>query len=279
VIDAGVDFRLEPARPATFEVEGEVRYGRSDAVPSRLDDPATGLATVVLLASPDEVETRRSLAALDETLPAGVDVVVVADGVAVAPSTNVEVVRTSAPLGRGAALNIGIRRAGAAVVVAIDPSIVPTADVVTALVEALGDPSVAVAGPLGLVSTDLHRFEEAMPSTGMVDVAAVQGELIAFRRADVVGRGPVDEGFRFFRNLDVWLSLVLRDEGEGRAPRRAVAVPGLSFERGEPAALRLTPAAERDRLSRRNAYRVLDRFRARTDLAVPAPVVRSGTDS
>ena len=276
-----MDFLLEPARPATIEVEGEIRYGRSDAVPSRLDDPATGVATVVLLASADEAETRRSLAALAETLPAGADVVVVADGgdLALAPSTNVEVVRTSAPLGRGAALNMGIRRARAPVVVVIDPSIAPSADGVTPLVEALGDTTVAVAGPLGLVSTDLRRFEEVVPSTAIVDVAAIQGELIAFRRSDLAARGPVDEGFRFYRNLDVWLSLVLRDEGEGRAPRRAVAVPGLHFERGEPAAWRLTPAAERDRLSRRNAYRVLERFRTRTDLAVPGPVVRSGTDS
>jgi hypothetical protein len=151
----------------------------------------------------------------------------------------------------------------------MDPSIVAKGDVVTPLVEALRDPSVAVAGPFGLVSSDLRRFEEVVPSTEAVDVAAVQGYLIAFRRSDIVARGPIDEAFRFYRNLDVWLSLVLRDEGEGALPRRAVAVPGLPLERSEPAAWRRTPAAERDRLSRRNFYRVLDRFRTRLDLAVP----------
>ena len=58
------------------------------------------------------------------------------------------------------------------------------------------------------------------------DVDAIEGYCIAFRRADVAARGPLDEHFRFYRNLDIWWSLVLRDEGEGTAPRRAVAVDG-----------------------------------------------------
>jgi glycosyltransferase involved in cell wall biosynthesis len=238
-------------------------------VPSRLDERATRLASVVLLASADAAENERSLGALAMSLPTAADLVVVADDVEVAASGGHEVVRTSASLGRGAAMNIGIRRATGEVIVAMDPSIVPTGDVVTPLVEALRDPSVAVAGPFGLVSRDLRRFEELVPSTAPVDAAAIEGYLIGFRRSDIAARGPIDEGFRFYRNLDVWLSLLLRDEGEGATPRRAVAVPGLPLERGEPAAWRLTAAAERDRLSRRNFYRVLDRFRTRLDLAVP----------
>ena len=39
---------------------------------------------------------------------------------------------------------------------------------------------------------------------------------MAFRRLDAAARGPVDEAFRFYRNLDIWWSLVLRDAG-GRA--------------------------------------------------------------
>ena len=269
-MDRGLAYRLEPASPPSVEVDGEIRYGRSDAVPSRLDEPPTGFATVVLLASADASETGRSLAALDATLPAGAQVVIVADGVA-PPMTRAshDVVRTSAALGRGAALNIGIRRAAASIVVVLDPSIVPAGDVITPLVEQLRDPSIAIAGPFGLASADLRRFEEVVPTIAPLDVAAIQGELMAFRRADAAERGPVDEAFRFYRSLDAWWSLVLRDEGEGRPPRRAVALPGLELERGAPTALRSMSAKDRDRLSRRNAYRVLDRFRARLDLAVP----------
>jgi hypothetical protein len=60
---------------------------------------------------------------------------------------------------------------------------------------------------------------------------------------------------------------VLRDEGEDRPPRKAQVVPGLPLQRGEPHAWTATPPAARDRLSKRNFYRVLDRFRTRMDLA------------
>ncbi|HEX5241149.1 MAG TPA: hypothetical protein VFW20_09130, partial [Candidatus Limnocylindrales bacterium] len=39
VIDAGVDFRLEPAHPADTTADGVTRFGRSAAVPSRLGEP------------------------------------------------------------------------------------------------------------------------------------------------------------------------------------------------------------------------------------------------
>ncbi|MBI2781733.1 MAG: glycosyltransferase [Chloroflexi bacterium] len=282
VVDAGTAFRLEPAA-VDVEVGGEIRYGRSDAVPSRLDEPALGLASVVLVASPDPAETRRALDALTGTVPEGVDVVVVADGLsdreldglrradlAEREGPPVELVRTSAVLGQAAAVNAGIRRARAPIVVVMDPCIVPSGDIVTPLVEALADPSVAIAGPFGLASAELRRFDEVLaPAATPVEGAAVQGYLMAFRRSDADARGPLDEGFRFYRNLDIWWSLVLRDEGEGTTPRRALVVPGLPLTRRDPYAWTTTPPAERDRLSKRNFYRVLDRFRTRLDLAVP----------
>jgi hypothetical protein len=286
VVDRGTAYRLEPATQPDVEVGGEIRYGRSDAVPSRLDEPATGLATVVLTASTEPAETLRALDALMATVPAGVDIVLVADGLpdrglegvratdlsARDAAMPVELVRTSSVLGQGAALNAGIRRAGAPIVVVMDPSIVAGGDVITPLAEALTDPTVAIAGPFGLGSADLRRFDEILASGGRPsEAAAIQGYLMAFRRTDAISRGPLDEGFRFYRNLDVWWSLVLRDEGEESPPRRAVVVPGLALTRSDPRAWTTTPPAERDRLSKRNFYRVLDRFRTRLDLAVPEP--------
>ena len=46
-------------------------------------------------------------------------------------------------------------------------------------------------------------------------------------------RGPLDERFRFYRNLDIWWSLVLRDDGPGQPPRRAVRLDGLPLTRHE----------------------------------------------
>jgi cysteinyl-tRNA synthetase len=280
VVDTGTSFRLEPA-PADIEVAGEIRYGSSESVPSRLEEAEAGLATVVLVASADPAETRAALDGLAGYAPGGVDIVLVADGLpdraleglrgadlAGRDGPRVELVRTSAVLGHGAALNAGIRRAQAPIVVVMDACIVPTGDVITPLVDALADPSVAIAGPFGLTSTDLRRFAET--TAPGATAAAIQGYLMAFRRAEAVAREPLDEGFRFYRNLDIWWSLVLRDEEEGSRPRAAAVVPGLPLTRGEPRAWSATPPAERERLSKRNFYRILDRFRTRLDLAAPA---------
>jgi cysteinyl-tRNA synthetase len=271
IVDRGTDFALSPAAPPTVEEAGTVRYGSSAAVPSRLEEPATGLATVVLVATDWPADLDRALAALAATSPQGVPVVVVADGPsdeqeatldAVANRPAVEVVRTSERLGQAAALNAGFRRASAGDVVVLDTSVEPTGDIVTPLVAALGDPAVGVAGGWGIVSDDLRRFSDAPPG----DVTAIEGYAMAFRREDVMARGPLDERFRFYRNLDIWWSLVLRDEGEGAAPRRAVAVE-LPASRHEHRGWTSLSEDERDRLSKRNFSRIIDRFGSRTDLA------------
>lgn len=289
VVDRGTDFRLEPLHPSDVADETGIRYGRSAAVPSRLGEPSTRRATVVVVATDQPDDLDRALGALRSHAPDGTQVVVVADAPDAAQATRlpepmpsgggdsgggepgvgieveVEVVRTSARLGWAAALNIGLRRAAGEVVIVLDTSIEPTGDVIGPLVAALEDGEVVVAGAFGLRSADLRRFEEVADG----DAAAIEGYLLAVRRADAAAAGPIDEAFRFYRNLDIWWSLVLRDRGEGAPPRRAVVVPGLPFVRHEHRGWTSVPEAERDRLSKRNFYRVLDRFRDRIDLAVP----------
>jgi len=281
VIDSGVGYRLTAAHPPTVEAGGETRYGRSSDVPSRLDEPASRLATVVVVSREDRqgaVDTARAVLA---TTSEAAQVVLVVDGPEAAPDLDVvrdlllaaapgaddrlELVQTTAVLGQGAALNAGIRRAVGEAVILVDASVTPTGEWVAPLVAALEEPAVALAGPFGLASADLRHFEEVARGPA----AAIEGYVQAFRRSDFVARGPLDEGFRFYRNLDVWWSLVLRDEGPGRPPRRAAVVPGLPLQRNEPAAWTGTSPAERDRLSKRNFYRLLERFRSRLDLAVP----------
>ena len=91
---------------------------------------------------------------------------------------------------------------------------------------------------------------------------------MAFRRADAAARGPLDERFRFYRNLDIWWSLVLRDEGEGSPPRRAVSPRACRPPGTSTAATRACLDDERDRQSKRNFYRIIDRFGWRPDLLV-----------
>jgi GT2 family glycosyltransferase len=224
---------------------------------------------------PDDLD--RALAGLRAGAPDGTSVVIVADGPSEAQRAALEVLETTAGsrptmevvwtserLGHAAATNIGVRRAAGAVVVLLDASIEPTGDVVTPFVRALDDPSVAVAGGWGIVSADLRKFEDAPAG----DVDAIEGYLQAFRRSDFAERGPLDERFRFYRNLDIWWSLALRDEGEGSPPRRAVSLAALPVVRHAHRGYTSVPDDERDRQSKRNFYRIIDRFGWRRDLLV-----------
>jgi hypothetical protein len=272
VVDRGVDFDLAPAHPPDLEAGGIVRYGSSATVPSRLGEPATTPSTVVVIGTDEHDDMTRLVRGLAPSMAAGLQVVVVADGpsdeeqLRTMEASGIETVRTSARLGEAAAINAGVRRAIGAVIVLLDPSVEPTGDMIGPLVRALDDPTVAVAGPWGLRSADLRHFEDAPGS----DADAIAGSCLAFRRADFADRGPLDEKFQFYRNLDIWWSLVLRDEGEDRPPRRALVVPDLPIVRHEHRGWTSVAPDERDRLSKRNFYRVLDRFGSRLDLASPA---------
>ncbi len=279
VVDRGVDFALAPAAPPDVVEGGRVRYGSSGSVPSRLDDAAVGVASVVIVANDRPEEVERALSALREHGPDGTQLVVVADGPSGeqatalealdavdpgAPGIVTEVIWTSQRLGQAAALNAGIRRAEAAIVIVLDPAAHPTGDIVTPLVEALSDETVAVAGPWGLrarnrAEADLGHLE---PASG--DVDAIAGGCLAFRRVDFAERGPLDERFRDPAWLDAWWSLVLREPRGAEPPRRAVALTGLPVIRHESAAAVGRPDAARP--AKRNFYRLLDRFRGRDDL-------------
>lgn len=280
VADRGTDFALTPAAPPDLTDGERILYGSSQSVPSRFDEPDVGVATVILLATDWPADLARTLDGLRAASPTGTSIVIVGDGPSpeqrvaldsvtvggAAPGRSsavpVEVVRTSERLGQAAAVNAGMRRATGQIVVLLDTSVEPTGDVVTPLALALDDPTIAVVGGWGIVSRDLRRFEDAPPG----DVDAIEGYCQAFRRADAAVRGPLDEHFRFYRNLDIWWSLVLRDAGEANPPRRAVSLDGLPLVRHEHRGYTSLPEAERDRQSKRNFYRILDRFRDRRDL-------------
>jgi cysteinyl-tRNA synthetase len=170
------------------------------------------------------------------------------------------VVTLDPPLGFATAVNAGIDAAAGEVIVLFDPGVELTGDAITPLLEALADPSVAVAGPFGLrAKGTLKEFEEDLGP----EVDAVEGYCLAFRRADAQAVQGFDPKFKFYRIADIEFSFRLRDRGG-----RAVAIPGLPVRKHEHRLWEAASIEERDRLSRRNLYRFLDRWGQRKDLLV-----------
>src|SRR5439155_4393412 len=134
-------------------------------------------------------------------------------------------------------------------------------DVLGPLERALDDPSVGLAGPFGVVTEDLNEFTQ----DDGPEVDAIEGYLMAFRRdllLELARFGPFDDRFRFYRAADIELSFRVKDRG-----LRCVVVP-LPLRRHEHRMWANTPEEERERLSKRNFYRFLDRWRGRLDLCV-----------
>ncbi len=275
VVDAASLYTLERRPEAVVEVDGEVRFGASEAVPSRLDEDSSSAATVVLVADDAAGVLARSVAAV-MAHSAGVQVVVVANQPSSAVATEiaglpdgVEVVRLASRMGAAAANNAGVRRAAGGVVVLMSPRLEAQGDLVGALAAKLDDPAVAVAGIEGRTTTDLVHFTATPSGVTVADTVSLRA--MAFRRADYIARGPLDDHFTLDAPLEAWWGFVLRDVPEDAdveaAPRRAVVL-ALPF-----GILGEEPPPPDERLAKKQRYRFLKWFAGRRDLLVGAPGV------
>jgi hypothetical protein len=144
--------------------------------------------------------------------------------------------------------------------ICLDPGVALGGEGLAELIAAAVLPDVAAAGVAGLAGPDVRGLGPAGPG----DVAALDGRCLAVPRSLARARGPVDERFATWRALAVWWTLMLRDEGVGRPPRRAIAIDGVPRLGANEAAT--GPGADPDRLVRRDRYRLLERFGDRPDL-------------
>lgn len=165
------------------------------------------------------------------------------------------------PTGWAEAANAGVAAAAGSVVILFDPGVEAGGPVLQALAAALDEPGVVVAGGFGVRGAG--TVKEFQASEGP-EVDAVEGYAMAFRRSVFQAAGGFDRRFRFYRIADFELSFRLRAQAGGRA----VVVPGLDLVRHQHRLWEATEPVERERLSRRNFYRFLDRWRDRDDLLV-----------
>lgn len=158
-------------------------------------------------------------------------------------------------VGYGAGRNLAMTQAGGSRVVIIDTSVELVGPLDLGL---LDDPGIGVVGRWGLRTDDGFDFvEDEGP-----DVHAVEGYLMAMRRADIERVGTFDPKFRFYRNADIDHSFRIRDVG-----LRAVVDPTLPVIRHEHRLWESTP--DRDELSKKNFARFRRRWGDRDDLFAP----------
>jgi cysteinyl-tRNA synthetase len=119
-------------------------------------------------------------------------------------------------MGFAAGRNATMRASRGRYLVLLDTSIELCDDIWSPLAQALADDNIGVAGPYGLTSENLQDFEE---SAGP-EVDAVEGYLMAFRRALLEETGMFEEKFRFYRLLDIYQSFMFKAAGY-----RVVALP------------------------------------------------------
>jgi GT2 family glycosyltransferase len=160
-------------------------------------------------------------------------------------------------LGWADARTLGMRHSHGEVTILLDTSLEPTGDFVTPLLAAFDDPAVGIAGGWGVTSGDARQFDEAPP--GPVD--AIEAYCLAIRREALRAVGGFDSRYRFYRNADLDLSFAVRDAGW-----IAMRTDALPLARHEHRGWTSMPEEERDRLSKRNFYRFLDRWGSRPDL-------------
>ena len=163
------------------------------------------------------------------------------------------------PEGWAQAANRGLEAATGEVVVLFDPGVELTGDLAGPLLAALSDPGVAVAGAFGVraVGRIGHFHSHVGP-----EVDALEGYVLAFRRQQALEAGGFDRKFHFYRLADFELCYRLRDRLGGKA----LVIPNLPVIKHEHRLWEARTEAERERMSRRNYYRLIDLWGKRQDM-------------
>jgi len=255
-------------RPRWLAAPGTV--SRSGDVPSLLGEPATLEFSVSVLARDNLPEVERCLRSLLRWLPEAAEVLALDNGSSDGTGDWLDDLARREPrlrvfhadhfLGAAAGRNVTVRQARGRIFVWLDASVELTGDIFSPLAVGLSRPRVGLVGRWGLRSPDLRSFDE-VEEAGEVD--ALEGYLMALRREVLAQVAPLDEKFRFYRHLDLDLSLAVRSLGY-----ILVCDPSLPVVRHAHGEWERTQPEERERLSRRNFYRFLRRWGGRQDLLV-----------
>ena len=230
-------------------------------LPDRRSEPASRSWTVGIVTRDYPADLARCLAGVLAFLPSDGEVFVLDSGSGddaqhaiadiAAHERRVEVYFADRDLGEGAARNALVRVARGRMLLMLDCSVEITGDLFGPLARMLSDATVGLAGPWALRTTDLKHFDEVTSG----EAEAVQGYCAAARREVLFEIGGFDERYRFYRNLDIAVSLAARERGY-----RVVALGAECARRHEHRIWESLSEEERLKRSRRNFDRMYRRF-------------------
>jgi cysteinyl-tRNA synthetase len=239
------------------------RKRRTIASPRELDDRTAERATrdwtIAVTAREWPEDAERCVRSVLRFAPADAEVLVLDQGSSernaarldrLAAGDRVQIIHADRDLGEGAGRNALLRVARGRQLLQLDPSVEVLGDLFGELAAALRS-GVGIAGPWGLRTKDLRHFDEV--TEGVCD--AIQGYCQAATRETLLAIGGFDERYFFYRNLDIAVSLAVRERGQ-----RAKAVGVEHAIRHVHRAWEALPEEERDKRSRKNHDRMYKRF-------------------
>jgi GT2 family glycosyltransferase len=255
----------------SIEVDGTI-YRTARQIPSLLDDADRCTFSVNILAQNGIEQTRRCIeSVLRFAGNTSIEVILVdnasQDGTDLWATTlryqepRLHVLHTTRRMGAAEARNIGLKQSRGRYILLLDVSVELTGDIFTRLSKTFADNKVGITGLQGLHTDDLRHFAESQ----QLEVEAIDGVCMAFRRKLLKKVGLFDERYRFPRYMDIDFNFAARDEGA-----RVVVTPNLPVlchPLMEDAAM---SDAERTRVTKRNFYRFFEKWGNRDDLLLHA---------
>ncbi len=172
----------------------------------------------------------------------------------------IHVLRATRMMGVAEARNLGLQMSRGQYILLLDSNVELTGDIFTPLAQTLASEEVGLTGPSGLLTDDLRHFEECE----QVEVEAIAGFCLAFKRSLLIEAGLLDERFRTPHFMDIDFNFALREHGV--QARRTLNLPLIRhLATGEE-----ENEAERGRQQKRNFYRFLEKWGDREDLLLEA---------
>ncbi|HUY78670.1 MAG TPA: cysteine--tRNA ligase [Ktedonobacterales bacterium] len=214
--------------------EEDTLISSSDDIPWRLNEPDRYAFSVNLIAHNNYDDLRRCIHSVARNAGGrSVELVIVENGSTdeslaylrrihregSAEGLPAQVIFADHDMGFAAGRNASFRASLGRIVVLLDTSIEVSGDIWTPIERLLAEPTIGLVGPYGLVTTDLKEFAESQGP----EVDAIEGYLMAFRRATLAEVGPTDEKFRFYRLMDIDYSLEFKKAGYRVAPSDEIA--------------------------------------------------------